>query len=94
MSFDPKTFDPEDPKHLASLLEYLHDQAHSAESDQDDTLLFSLTQREVMLLVLGMLRLALMMDCLSDVCAEMVERINEMIPVQKPHWTSAGRDGG
>lgn len=84
--FDPTTFDPDDPEDVGGLLEHMHELAHRADHDMEDVLFVQLSCQETVLVVFALLNLSLVADCLSDDCARIVERLNELIPVQKPGW--------
>lgn len=76
MSMDDKAF----------LMQVAHDQAHEAPHDLEDMLFVTISWQDLWTLTFAVLCVGEFAPCLSDQAGGLLERIVELLDVQKPHW--------
>lgn len=75
---------------IEDLIQLCHDQAHEATHDYEDTVVMALTKRDVWIFGMAILVATLDVPCLGEECADLVERLAELLDTQKPGWRQIG----
>jgi len=75
------------------MMEAAHQAIHDKEQDFDDTLFVAMTERDALLIGLGMATLWFMYPCLLEDSRELQLRMLELAKAQKPDWVVRGEDG-
>lgn len=73
----------------ADILDLAHQLAHGAPHDPDDTVFICLSRRDMWHFMFAMLLCVESSDCLAEQGADIIERVAELVDVQKPDWRSA-----
>ena len=68
------------------LISLCHQQAHNAPHDYEDTVFVTLTKRDCWVVALGGLLIEGTLPCLMEETAGLLERLAELLDVQKDHW--------
>jgi hypothetical protein len=68
------------------LLNLCHQQTHVAPHDFEDTVFAALTRRDIWLLCFSTLLVTFATSCLDEECADLLERLAELVEIQKDAW--------
>lgn len=83
---------PEAYLHAMVMMEAAHQVIHERENDVEDTLFVALTEREVLLVGLGLACLFFDYPCLGEDSRDLQRRLVELAQTQKPEWVVKGED--
>lgn len=69
-----------------NIIELIHQKAHAASTNPEDYLFVSITQQEMLLLLMGLVMGAIYYPCLENPMLDLERKVSGAIKAQKPTW--------